>query len=674
MVRAIRMRAFGADAVGHSWLETNMTRMYSPVLFLFLSCLSLVAAFAQQEPITQQDVIRLLELKIPQDQILERVKGSGTVFVLGAQDIEKLKKVGAGDELLAAMGAGKAGSASAIEMSDASTAEITDLALVVDYSGSMNAKTPDGVTKVEAAKKAVEALIEKLPDDLNVALVVYGTSKAKDCNDITIVQPLSKIDKALLKSKALSFSAVGMTPIAGALTKAGEALVQSAGGRAIILVTDGAESCNGNPTSVASEMAKKHGTKFGLHVIGFDLKAAERQALEGVASAGRGKYFNADNAAQLADAMQKVTKQIAQATPAQRETRAYTASGQAVAGGTWFTDAAQIAAGEFQGQLALKEARYYKIPVQKGQEIRAIGQFKKTPLPGNAYYNAPIAQDFIVTIYSSNLEPVAREVVQTTENPTAPVTVRATWTADEDGFAYISIAASQNYVKGTGWAALQTDAKTIAPSGYTLRIRAEGAAAGASASPVANLTVQPGTGFADAGVIDGTGLVGGDLKFDETAFFSVPVQKDQPLEFSVAVLKPWEARSGYYYPQKALYTITLYDDDQVEAAKETIEIKDSPPDASGKTVAWNPPISGKAYISISLTNIGQGIPTNAEPPGPGRFALLFTGGAGDVGAAPGDASGSPGAPDAVTTASDAGTTTGAELRKPLDPFSGAEAK
>ena len=103
----------------------------------------------------------------------------------------------------------------------------------------MNEKMKDGGTKVAAAKKCVTDLIDKLPDGLNVALVVYGTSRTGGCKDIIIAQPLGPINKAALKAKIAGFDAYGMTPIAASLVKAGEELKKAKGGSAIVLVTDG---------------------------------------------------------------------------------------------------------------------------------------------------------------------------------------------------------------------------------------------------------------------------------------------------------------------------------------------------------------------------------------------------------------------------------------------------
>src|SRR6266481_9308498 len=161
-------------------------------LLIFAMCGALHAA----EVLTQQDVIKLLELKIPEQTILDKVKDSGTAFVLGTEDIARLKKAGASDALIAAMQ-----SSTAVPATGNPASEITDLALIIDYSGSMNAKMKDGAAKVVSAKKCMTDLIDKLPNDLNVALIVYGTSKKRGCDDIDVVQPLGPIDKGTLKVK-----------------------------------------------------------------------------------------------------------------------------------------------------------------------------------------------------------------------------------------------------------------------------------------------------------------------------------------------------------------------------------------------------------------------------------------------------------------------------------------
>ena len=125
-------------------------------LLVFVICGSLLHA---ADVLTQQDVIKLLELKIPEQTIIDKVKDSGTAFVLGTEDMARLKKAGASDAVIAAMQA----TAAPATASGGAASEITDLALIIDYSGSMNAKMNDGATKVASAKKCVSDLIDKLP-------------------------------------------------------------------------------------------------------------------------------------------------------------------------------------------------------------------------------------------------------------------------------------------------------------------------------------------------------------------------------------------------------------------------------------------------------------------------------------------------------------------------------
>src|SRR3989440_10007023 len=122
------------------------------ILLFSVCCCAFIAAAA--EVLTQQDVIKLLELKIPEQTIVEKVKSSGTSFVLGTADIDRLKKAGATDTLISAMQ-----SSSAVPATGNEASEVTDLVLIVDYSGSMNAKMKDGAAKVASAKKCVGDLI-----------------------------------------------------------------------------------------------------------------------------------------------------------------------------------------------------------------------------------------------------------------------------------------------------------------------------------------------------------------------------------------------------------------------------------------------------------------------------------------------------------------------------------
>jgi Mg-chelatase subunit ChlD len=601
--------------------------MKSIVLALLLTLSVANAQTPDSAPITQKDVIQLLQLKTPESEIIERLKKSGSVFVLGTEDEARLKRAGASEAVIAAMKGG--GQAAGI---DAAAYEISDLALVVDYSGSMNAKTKEGPSKMAAAKEAVGKLIDKLPGDLNVSVIVYGVSKQRGCEDIDLVQPLGPVsDKAALKSKLLGLTNTGMTPIASSLELAGRSLEKAKGGRAIVLVTDGVESCKGDPSAVASKLASQFGVKFGLHVIGFDIKADERASLEQIAKNGHGKYFNADNATQLASAMQKVTQQVAAPEPKQRETRQTELAGKEVKPGAFFSDAPLVEPGEYKGQLAMMQAHYYQIAVRKGQELRAIGIVQKTPYRGGTLDTNN--QVFRITIYQEDLSVGGRQNLVIRGNPTTPGTFKNSWTATSDGIVYVAISASDNVsVKddGDGGSPFSIgQSEKPAPSPYTLRLRVEGEGVAAASAPLPAVAAKPGAGFQQAAEIPIPVMASTDLKLGEVAYYRAKVQKGDTLQVSAAFRKPWYLAANDRI--EATYALTLYDDDQVQVTQEKKEVPNNPADAQSMVLSWPVTMSGNVYVSIGCENSGWSLAPNNFQPKPGEVCLRLTGAAAATG-------------------------------------------
>jgi len=644
-------------------------------LLVFAICGSLLHA---AEVLTQQDVIKLLELKIPEQTIIEKVKASGTSFVLGTADIDRLKKAGATDALIAAMQA----TAALTTATANAAAEVTDLMLIVDYSGSMNAKMKDGAAKVASAKKCVGDLVSKLPNDLNVGLIVYGTNKKRGCEDIDVVQPLGPIDKASIKAKIDKYNATGMTPIAASLELAGKELAKSKGGPAIVLVTDGAETCHGDPAGVAARLAAEFGVKFGINVIGFGIEPQEKAQLADIAAKGHGKLLTVENANELAGALQKVVTEKVAPAPKQRETKEYEAGGEAVKPGVFFGDAPVVKPGDYKGALAMKEVKFYQVSLRKGQELRAIGIVQKTPYQARNQFNmVPGNETFSLTFYDNSLAVVAREKVDVVGNPADPATFRATWPAAADGLTYIAIAASDNHDDKGDPVPVSPEGAIPKPSAYTLKIKIEGESTG-TGEPSAAITRSEkagGTGFKAATELTPPTLTTTDLKIGETAFFKVQVKKGDVLQVSAAAQKPWYgARDNFSSWQiKATYTLTLYDDDQVQVGQKKLDIERNPPDPQSLSVTWPATMSGNAYLSISAVNSGGEFSPKNFQPAPGRFALQVTTESGSPPPSP-EAEKPTESEKAAETEKPTETEKPAESPKPsatkapADPFSGAE--
>lgn len=201
------------------------------------------------------------------------------------------------------------------------------VALIIDASGSMKAKLASGQTRIDAAKDAVETLVGGLPGDLRLALRAYGhqsPTKAKNCRDtelLTRFQPIGEgKDEVVRLSRGLS--AQGYTPISHVLELAASDLKgeAAAASRVVVLVSDGKETCEGDPCAVARALARADASLV-VHTIGFAVDVAARYQLQCIARVGRGTYFEADSTPRLTEQLSTAVKTVAIELPAEVKTK-----------------------------------------------------------------------------------------------------------------------------------------------------------------------------------------------------------------------------------------------------------------------------------------------------------------------------------------------------------------
>jgi Ca-activated chloride channel family protein len=255
--------------------------------------------------VTYEDVLKLLTLGIDEETILKRLEASPTLFTLGEAQTAELKRAGASERLLKAL----AGERSA----SPPKGNVTDFAIVFDCSASMAEKTSDGKSKMEIAHQVVADLVDRIPEGLRLTFVIYGHDRQLNCQAVKVVRPLADIDangKAQLIRTIQSLRPTGNTPIALALQTAGKELAKNDAYSGLVLVTDGKETCNGDPVAEAAKLAKNPKFSFGMQVVGFDVKDDERRSLEQIAAAGKGKYFNAETADELVASLNAIAKDL----------------------------------------------------------------------------------------------------------------------------------------------------------------------------------------------------------------------------------------------------------------------------------------------------------------------------------------------------------------------------
>ena len=188
-----------------------------------------------------------------------------------------------------------------------------NIVLIFDASGSMGARI-GGQRKIDIAKEATKKFIDQIAGDenTNLDIIVYGhkgsnsaSQKTVSCNGIEEIYHLGGVHADVVKSKLDNFNATGWTPIADSLKKAQQILAgHKDEHNFILLVSDGKETCGGNPVGVINNI-KSSGTNIKVNVIGFDVTGDDADQLEAIAEAGDGNYFDAKNAYDMEIAFQK---------------------------------------------------------------------------------------------------------------------------------------------------------------------------------------------------------------------------------------------------------------------------------------------------------------------------------------------------------------------------------
>jgi hypothetical protein len=195
-----------------------------------------------------------------------------------------------------------------------------NLELILDSSGSMAEELPDGQTRIEAAKQALEEVINSLPEreGINVGFRVYGhegnnteAGKAVSCQSTELVVPMEGVNKEALRGQVASYQPVGWTPIALSLRAAGEDFPAAEEGvlNATLLVTDGLETCGGNPCTASREL-KRGPAAITTHVIGFALSEEEQANLQCIVDESGGLLLGAGNLAELTAALFQVLEEL----------------------------------------------------------------------------------------------------------------------------------------------------------------------------------------------------------------------------------------------------------------------------------------------------------------------------------------------------------------------------
>lgn len=184
--------------------------------------------------------------------------------------------------------------------------------LILDASGSMETMLNEE-KMIDIAKREMNQLIDRLPEQVNIGLRIYGGSEGNNvakCTDTKLYHSVSSNNKEEMKATIQGITPSGWTPIAESLKQAADDLSEypsETNTNIIYLITDGVETCNGNPEGEVKEL-QQLAVQPMINVIGFNVNLKGQDELKKLAESGGGQYIHAANKQGFIDSMNSIQR------------------------------------------------------------------------------------------------------------------------------------------------------------------------------------------------------------------------------------------------------------------------------------------------------------------------------------------------------------------------------
>ncbi|MCT7464706.1 OmpA family protein [Aliarcobacter cryaerophilus] len=163
------------------------------------------------------------------------------------------------------------------------------LLIVLDASGSMNDRDRNGVVKIKAAKDVISDIVGQIdPLKTNVGLIAFNDG----CNSTKLLVDPTNNDPYTVNAVVQTMKASSGTPLANSIKKAGEVLSQTNQKVNVLIISDGDESCGGDPVYEAQQLMVKYGVEPTMYVVGYNVDSRSKQQLQLISKVGKGGYFD----------------------------------------------------------------------------------------------------------------------------------------------------------------------------------------------------------------------------------------------------------------------------------------------------------------------------------------------------------------------------------------------
>lgn len=227
--------------------------------------------------------------------------------------------------------------------------------IILDASGSMLQKI-GGQRRIDIAKQTLSKLTSSgIPAGTPFALRVFGREVDSCQTDLDI--PLSPLNAATVAGKINSLEAKNnaRTPIGASLDKVVSDLASVKSERLVVLLTDGEETCGGDPAAAIAALTKA-GTTVRVNIVGFAIEDPKLAVtFSHWASLGNGAYFDAKDAAGLSNALTQSMRASFEVV---------TTQGQVVATGVTGGDAVSVMPGTYNVRIKGQTSRAQSVKIE----------------------------------------------------------------------------------------------------------------------------------------------------------------------------------------------------------------------------------------------------------------------------------------------------------------------
>lgn len=174
-----------------------------------------------------------------------------------------------------------------------------DVAIIFDTSGSM-LQDLNGQSRADVAKDALGRLVtQTLPAGTTVSLRTFGDTPGS-C-ETNLVVPPGPLDPEAMNAAIQAVPVVNevRTPIGASLEAVLQDLTTGPGPKIVVIVTDGEETCGGDPAAAIAALAAS-GIDVRVNIVGFALDDESLKAqFADWARIGNGRYIDAGNQQEL---------------------------------------------------------------------------------------------------------------------------------------------------------------------------------------------------------------------------------------------------------------------------------------------------------------------------------------------------------------------------------------